>query len=82
MVKTDRSRASSRRRAGTSQPISVFGFTRMTRSEALEQVARYLRRSPMHTSALRLIHLFHLDAEELAEAGVPYELLRMLERRL
>jgi hypothetical protein len=40
-----------------------------------------LRHETDWAEALQLIALFHLDAEELAEAGVGYELLKALERR-
>jgi hypothetical protein len=70
-----------KRRLPQPSTMSVFGFTHMTRGQALQQVVRYLRQSPQHVSALRLIHLFHLHGDELAEAGVPFELLRLLDRQ-
>jgi hypothetical protein len=84
MVKGSRSKEWSRRRDASSRYAvprnqSVFGFTRLTRVEAIHQAATLLRRSPSNMTALRLIHLFHLDYEELASAGVPYELLRAIE---
>jgi hypothetical protein len=60
---------------------SVFGFTRLTRIDAITHAATLLRRSPTNREAMRLVHLFHIHYEELAEAGVPYELLRAIERQ-
>jgi hypothetical protein len=82
MVKAIRPRDGSRRQAPRqSVRESGFGFTRLSRHQAIEQAAGLLRRSPTNTTAMRLIHLFHLDVEELASAGVPYELLRAIERQ-
>jgi hypothetical protein len=84
MVRTSRSKAPARRRGPEGQTHSVtttlLGFSRMTRSQAITMASQLLRRSPTNSQALRLIHLFHIDADELAQAGVPYELLRALDR--
>ena len=84
MVRVE-SRAGKRRvgvsRQQTHETQSVFGFTRLSRLDAIQQAAALLRRSPMNRPAIRLVQLFHIHYEELAEAGVPYELLRAVERQ-
>jgi hypothetical protein len=50
----------------------------MSRAEAVLAIKRHLRRSPSHTRAHQLIGLFNIQAEELAEVGVPYEVLKAL----
>lgn len=64
---------------------SPWGFgsmsRRMSRTEALKEIKRHLRRSPSHTAARQLITLFNIQAEELTEVGVPYEVLKVLEKR-
>lgn len=54
----------------------------LSRRQALGHAARLLASSTIHTEALRLIELFHISPEELSEAGLPYETLKCLERRL
>ncbi len=60
---------------------SPWGFGRMSRSEAVRNIRKHLRRSPSHAAARHLIMLFNIQAEELTEAGVPYEVLKALEKR-
>jgi hypothetical protein len=36
--------------------------------------------SDLHPDVLRLIGLFHIEPEELSEAGLPYESLKALEK--
>jgi Flp pilus assembly protein TadD len=50
----------------------------MTREEALAEVSQALQLSTRNPKAIRLMTLFHLQGEELAEAGVRYETLRQL----
>lgn len=64
------------RRAQASLP-----FDQMSRYEAVLRVKRLLGRTPKSPTATRLIHLFHLHAEELTEAGVSYETVKTLERQ-
>jgi hypothetical protein len=61
--------------------VSVFGFQRMSREEALSKIRTLLRRSPANPSALRLMSLFNIQPEELTEVGVPYEVVRYLDRQ-
>jgi hypothetical protein len=82
MVRSSRSRPPVRRRQHSERTTAVFGFSRITREQAIQLAARDLMRSPTSVQALRLIHLFHLDVDELAHAGVCYELLRALDRQL
>jgi hypothetical protein len=51
----------------------------ITREEALKTVCENLIDDASSISARKLISLFGLTAEELAEAGVTYEILRSLD---
>lgn len=50
-----------------------------TREEALSSVLDNLSKNPSSQEAKEMITLFGLTAEELAEAGASYELLRSLD---
>lgn len=76
--KTERTRV---RQSNAGKETSIFGFGRMSRTQAVMEIKKFLRRSPSHTSARQLISLFNIHPEELAEAGVPYEILKVLEKR-
>lgn len=52
----------------------------LSREQAIAQVQDQLTLSDVHPQALRLIELFHIEPEELSEAGLPYESLKALER--
>lgn len=52
----------------------------MSREQAVNWVQTYLELSDAHPEALRLIELFHIEPEELTEAGLSYESLKTLER--
>ena len=54
---------------------------RMSRAQALASIPMLLDERPFHPDALYLIHLFHLHPEELAEAGLSYELIMALENK-
>jgi hypothetical protein len=87
MTVMNRPASSSRRERKKIRPLATeknhmtLGFGRMSRAEALLQVRRLLARSRDHVRAYQLISLFNIQAEELSEAGVPYEMLKVLERR-
>ena len=51
----------------------------ITRTEALNLVYQELSTNPASISAKKLISLFGLSAEEMAEVGVTYEVLRSLD---
>jgi len=51
----------------------------ITRGRALELVCDELFFDPCSIAAKRLISLFGLNAEELSEAGISYEILRSLD---
>ena len=51
----------------------------MSRKEALGIVSEELNQDPSSIPAKKMISLFGLSAEELAEAGVTYEILRSLD---
>jgi hypothetical protein len=53
----------------------------MSRSQAIHRVREALEFSSQDTEAMRLIGLFSIDAEELSEAGISYEMLKVLERQ-
>lgn len=55
-------------------------FESISRRKALRQIIACIRQNPIHPHARHLIELFNIDAEELAEAGVSYEMLRVLEK--
>jgi hypothetical protein len=61
--------------------VSVLGFERMTRTEAVERVCRLLRRALYHPAAERLMVLFNISLEELLEGGLSYEQVKVLARR-
>lgn len=50
-----------------------------TRIEALSEVTKSLSANPTSVSAKKIISLFGFTAEELAEAGMSYEVLRSLD---
>jgi hypothetical protein len=52
----------------------------LTREEAIHRIRHFLLESCHHPTAQRLIGLFSIAPEELAEAGLPYEDLKVLER--
>ena len=51
----------------------------MTRPAAIAHVCRLLQLPTTRCEAVDLIELFHLQPEELTEAGATYEQLRALE---
>jgi hypothetical protein len=53
----------------------------LTRGQAIERIRRALTLSVIHPEAARLIGLFSIAPEELAEAGLCYETLKVLEGR-
>ena len=52
----------------------------ISRVDALEKICRHMEYAFMHPEAVRLIELFNIVPEELSEAGLPYESLKVLER--
>ena len=65
-------------------PISLLDKRRghqdgpLHRREALYRVKKLLKKTPKSPTAIQLITLFNLEAEELTEAGVDYEVVRSL----
>lgn len=51
----------------------------LSRKEAINLVYEELNQDPSSISAKKMISLFGLSAEELAEAGTTYEILRSLD---
>jgi ribosomal protein L13E len=51
----------------------------VTRDEALKHAVKSLTKNPSSSSAKNMITLFGFSAEELAEAGLSYEVLRSLD---
>lgn len=51
----------------------------LTRREAIRTIERQLRHSVRSAKACELISLFHIHPEELAEAGVSFEVLKALD---
>ena len=61
-------------------PTSLLGEGHcLTRDQAIETIRRSLARSVLHPDALHLIGLFSIAPEELTEAGLFYETLKVLE---
>lgn len=54
---------------------------RISRLDAISRILDNLELSLNHPEALRLMGLFSIAAEELSEAGLPYEALKALERQ-
>jgi hypothetical protein len=53
----------------------------INRNTALSKICAQLECTPLHPEALRLIELFQIVPEELSEAGLPYEMLKALEKQ-
>lgn len=53
----------------------------VTRDEALREVLKRLRTNLADEVAHRLIHVFHIQAEELTEGGLDFESVRALAIR-
>lgn len=64
------------------KPLSGFSLDGLclSREAAIAHIQKQM--DELDTNALRLIELFNIDAEELAEAGLAYEQLKVLEHRL
>ena len=59
--------------------LSTLGS--LTRGQAVRRIARYLTLDNDQSAARELADLFSIDAEELTEAGVPFEMVRAFEER-
>lgn len=64
--------------------LAAIGY--LTRHEAIGRVCRYLTAhsdfgKADFTAARELVELFSIEAEELTEAGVPFETVKALEAR-
>lgn len=70
-------RQASHRKIRITHP-STEPMGRVSRRGAIRQVKGLLDQNPTHSEAQRLIDLFGLASEELAEAGVPYETLKVV----
>ncbi len=55
--------------------------TQLTRAQAIGRIRTSLHQGGCQPETHRLITLFSIHPEELAEAGVAYELIKALERR-
>jgi hypothetical protein len=53
----------------------------LTREQAIHRIRASLAQCISHPEAQHLIGLFSIAPEELAEAGLSYEILKVLERR-
>ena len=52
----------------------------MSREQALRHILDLLEAYPCAPTAIELMELFNIQGEELAEAGVSYEMLKALEK--
>lgn len=59
--------------------LTAIGY--LTRDEAVARICRYLDTHADYAAAGELVTLFNIDAEELTEAGVPFESVKALENR-
>jgi hypothetical protein len=80
----NRMRKSQKIRVKSQQNFSFFeGFSNgdsLTRDQAIHRIRQFLSFSIISPEAQRLIGLFSIHPEELAEAGLCYETLKVLER--
>lgn len=54
----------------------------LSRAKALKRIKELLtKESPIPLEAIDLVALFHFQMDELTEAGIPYEMVRALEKR-
>jgi len=51
----------------------------LSRTDALIRICEAMDEATLSPDALRLIQLFNIDPEELSEAGISYESLKVLE---
>lgn len=58
----------------------AFDAMALSRTEALRQIQQATHTIPLSPEIQRLIAIFQVDGEELAERGVSYETLKALER--
>ena len=56
-------------------------FAKISRDEALCLISKYLEKDPSHSVACYLIDLFNIQAEELTETGLSFELVKALAKR-
>lgn len=67
-------------RRKTTTGLRVFrDGEQISRHEALNRICRHLNIMAIHPEVLRLMNLFSFDPEELSEAGISYECLKVLE---
>ncbi len=66
----------------TAQDIPWFfeEGAQLSRENAIERIRKNLQTSAYSPDAFRLIGLFSVSPEELAEAGLSYEMLKVLEK--
>lgn len=54
---------------------------RLSRAKAIVKSCRLLKQDSSDAEALHLIGLFQIEAEELSEAGLGFELIKALEKK-
>jgi hypothetical protein len=66
------------------KPVTGFSLDGLclSREAAIGYIQQQVDTLDLDGQALRLIELFNIDAEELAEAGMAYEQLKAIERQL
>lgn len=68
--------------AGPSQGSVDWLLSRgLSRDEALRQIKTWLPKPRRLPQVAQLVQLFHVEAEELLEAGLSYEAVKALETR-
>ena len=78
---SDKRHSSGKKRSHSHRPTVIGHYKVLTRVKALRQIKKILCSRHMLTGqVLELMTLFHFRAEELTEAGIPYEVVRALEK--
>lgn len=70
-----------RAKFSTDLPFGLEGIC-LSRPAAIAKIQQCIDVAGIDIQVLRLIELFHIEPEELAEAGLSYEHLKALERKI
>ena len=73
-------RKASKFRAKSSLKFCLDGLC-LSRETAITHIQEHIDTIGLSTDVLRLIELFNIEPEELAEAGLAYEQLKALEQK-
>lgn len=59
----------------------ILGVERMSRAQAIQRICACLKRSTISPRAKELIELFNIHPDELAEAGISFEVLKAVSKQ-